>query len=93
MTSYINTEGHLIQLREILKAMEDENYLTSTDINQINALVDKNMKWIADNLKDIETWLDNETLSSLAESTTLGSSSLIASFLTITVCILEMLSV
>ena len=103
MSSYINTDRHWKDLKEILKLMQSAKYLTSTDVDHINASVENNMKWIAGNLEDIETWLDGEmpssslpsTITSLpttqsteTESTTLGSSSMIASFLIITICLL-----
>lgn len=61
--------------------MKAANEVTDDEISEIHVLVVKNLKWLEDNLDDIELWLNKEIPNSTpTDDTTLGSSSVIASF-------------
>lgn len=57
MTTYINSNDHSSSLRAVLDLAQCASYMTSNEVAEITAAVNKNLNWQDINFSGIENWL------------------------------------
>ena len=57
-----NTDENIAKYREIMKLYEVDHKWNEDKFNDINEEIERNQKWISENLKDIDVLLDQALL-------------------------------
>ena len=57
-----NSEEHVAKYREVMKLFEIRYKWSTLKIKTVNEDIERNEKWISNNLKDVEAFLDKALL-------------------------------
>lgn len=58
MATYINSNDHSLRFNAILDLVQTVGYLTTDDVAEITAVVNKNLNWQDLNFSGIENWFN-----------------------------------